>query len=53
MPVGCEGVPGAGGARDKWTSRVSQPRLLAGKDRARSTIYIYIYIKEKKSESDR
>lgn len=32
MPVGCEGVPGAGGARDKWTSRVSRPRLPAGEE---------------------
>lgn len=32
MPVGCEGVPGAGGARDKWTSRVYQPRLAAGEE---------------------
>jgi len=32
MPVGCEGVPGAGGARDKWTSRVYRPRLPAGEE---------------------
>lgn len=35
MPVGCEGVPGAGGARDKWTSRVYRPRLPAGKKKLR------------------
>jgi len=35
MPVGCEGVPGAGGARDKWTSRVYRPRLPAGEETLR------------------
>lgn len=44
MPVGCEGVPGAGGARDKWTSRVYRPRLPAGEETPLRVCTLLLYL---------